>query len=124
MDLEQIREFFKDDRFAALSGVSIDEVGQGYARCSMKIEDHHRNARGTVMGGAIFTLADLCFGAASEGKAVSMTSEINYLAPAMGPLLVAVAHERKNGRNTVFFQIDVKDGDRLVAAVTMMGFKI
>ncbi len=59
-DLEQTRKFFQKDSFAVNSGISIDEVGEGYARCSMKVQKMHTNVRGTVMGGAIFTLADLC----------------------------------------------------------------
>ncbi len=123
-DLDGTRDFFKDDRYAKMSAIEIEEVGELYARCSMKVQDLHLNARNAVMGGAIFTLADLCFGAAADGQAVSMTSEINFLAPAFGPVLVAEAHIRKDGRNIVYGQVDVTEGERLVACVAMTGFKI
>ena len=123
--LEETRQYFKNDRFAVHSGISIDEVGDGFARCSMKIEDHHKNARDVVMGGAIFTLADLCFGAACGGEAVSMTSEINFLYPASGAKLTATAQRIKDGRTTVFYEINVfDDKDRIVAFATMSGHKI
>lgn len=124
-DLQATREFFIDDRYAVHSGIVIDEVGEGYARCSMEIKDYHRNARGVVMGGAIFTLADLCYGAACDGQACSMTSEINYLHAAKGNKLIAEAHLIKDGRTTVFYEIRVTDDSGLIIAfVTMTGFRI
>ena len=105
-DLEATRKFFADDLFAVHSG--------------MEIKDFHKNARGVVMGGAIFTLADLCYGAACDGQACSMTSEINYLHAAKGKKLFAEAKMVKDGRTTVFYEIRVTDDEgRLVAFVTM-----
>ncbi|MCR5442170.1 MAG: PaaI family thioesterase [Sphaerochaetaceae bacterium] len=124
-DLEATRKFFADDLFAVHSGIEIDQVGEGYARCSMEIRDFHKNARGVVMGGAIFTLADLCYGAACDGQACSMTSEINYLHAAKGKKLFAEAKMIKDGRTTVFYEIRVTDDEgRLVAFATMTGFRI
>ena len=76
------------------------------------------------MGGATFTLADLCYGAACDFSAVSMTSEISYLAPATGDVLYAEARVVKDGRTTVFYNVTVTDQTgRNVAFVTMTGFK-
>ena len=56
--LDEIREYFSGDLFATkAAGAVIDEAEDGFARCSMELSDTHRNARGAVMGGAIFTLA-------------------------------------------------------------------
>ena len=123
-DLEETRDYFKNDRFAMYNGITIDEVGEGYARCSMVVDDNHRNARDNVMGGAIFTLADLCFGAASDGRAVSMTSDINFLNPATGPVLQAEAKAIRDGRTTVFYEVNVTEGGKKIAFVTMRGYKI
>ena len=49
-------ELFAKDRFATCNGAVIDEVGEHYAKCSLKLEDIHRNAMGAVMGGVYFTL--------------------------------------------------------------------
>lgn len=60
--LDEIRVFLKEDHFAFdLCGIVIEAVGDGTARCSMKLEKKHLNANGVVQGGAIFTLADICF---------------------------------------------------------------
>ena len=58
MTLDDVREKFSQDRFATVNGAVIDAVDEGYAQCSVKLNETHRNALGEVMGGAIFTLAD------------------------------------------------------------------
>ena len=62
---EEAREYFKGDRFATNSGMLLDELGEDYAVCSMTLNEGHRNANGGIMGGVIFTLADLAFAALS-----------------------------------------------------------
>lgn len=110
--IEEVREFFKNDRFAVDNGAVIDEIGQRYAKCSLTIDDHHRNAMGAVMGGVSFTLADFTFAVASnwEGTAtVSLTSTINYLGKVKGNRLIAEARLIKDGRSTCCFEILVTD---------------
>ncbi len=65
-DLQALRPQFENDRFAASSGVKLVELRPGFAKTALKIEDRHLNNVGTVQGGAIFTLADVAFGAASK----------------------------------------------------------
>ena len=36
-ELEQIREFFAKDRFATDNGATIEEVDDGFAKCSLEI---------------------------------------------------------------------------------------
>lgn len=50
---EQTVQIFMQDRFATENGAVIDEVDDHYAKCSLKIEDRHRNAMGAVMGASI-----------------------------------------------------------------------
>ena len=124
-NLEETRAFFKNDRFAAFSGITIDEVGDDYARCSMRIEDKHLNANNVVMGGAIFTLADLCFGAASNGQAVTLSGNMNFLCPADGTLLTAEATLLRHGKTTLCYEIRItNDTGKLVAFSTVTGYKI
>ena len=58
---------FANDRFATkLCGANIESVTENEVVCSMEITEDHLNAVGTVMGGAIFTLADFTFAVASN----------------------------------------------------------
>lgn len=126
---EQAREYFAKDIFATeTTGIVIDEARENYARCSLKIDGRHLNANGVVMGGAIFTLADFAFAVASNSKqsnAVSMTSSINYLRPAHGPVLTAETNCIKSGKRTCTYVIDIFDADGSHCAfVTTVGQRL
>jgi len=61
IDLENIREHYKKDRFATENGIVIDSVSEDCVVCSMDLTENHKNAARGIQGGAIFTLADLAF---------------------------------------------------------------
>lgn len=125
-ELKQIQKVFANDRFATENGAVIDEVDEGYAKCSLEIQPHHLNAAGTVMGGAIFTLADFAFAVASNWNKplhVSTTAQITYLGVAKGKRLIAQAHKVKEGRSTCYYLVDVSDElGNTVAHITSSGF--
>ena len=127
-DIEKAREFFGKDKYATVaSGIQIDEIGEHYSKCSMKITDNHKNAYGGVMGGAIFTLADFAFAVASNFNApqtVSVTSQINFIGMAKGQCLIAESKVIKDGRTTCLYDVFITDelGTK-VAYVTVNGMK-
>ena len=92
----------------------------------LEIQPHHLNAGGTVMGGAIFTLADFAFAVASNWNKplnVSTTSQITFLGTAKGARQVAEARKVKEGRSTCYYLVDVSDDlGNPVAHVTASGF--
>ncbi len=126
--LEEVRELFKKDRFATENGAVIEAIGAHYAKCSLILNDTHRNAMGAVMGGVYFTLADFAFAVAANWEhtgTVSLTSEIAYLGAAKGKTLTAEAVCVKDGRTTCFYRIEVKDElGHLACAVTTTGYKV
>lgn len=124
--VEEVRKRFQNDRFATDNGAVIEAVEEGYARCVMPLNEHHYNAVGSVMGGAIFTLADFAFAVASnwnKKSCVSLTAQITYLGRAKGKKLIAEARKVKEGRTTCYYLIEVADelGNK-VAHVTSNGF--
>lgn len=124
--LSEVQAMFQNDRFATENGAVIEEVREGYARCSMLLTSRHRNAMGAVMGGATFTLADFAFAVASnceEMNTVSVSSNIAFLGTAKGEKLIAEAKLIKDGRTTCYYQVSVTDDlGRLVAEVTAVGY--
>lgn len=124
--LEEVRARFTGDRFATENGAVIEEIKEGYARCSMEITPLHLNAAGAVMGGAIFTLADFAFAVAAnwnQSLRVSLTSQITYLSGARGKKLIAQARMVREGRSTCFYVTDVTDElGNAVAHITTSGF--
>lgn len=128
MTLDEVRERFSQDRFATVNGAVIDEIREGYAKCSMILNDTHRNALGAVMGGAIFTLADFAFAVASnwnKNPQVSLNASVSFLGKAKGEQLIAEAHKIKEGRKTCYYEVMVSDelGNQ-VAHMTCNGFAV
>lgn len=126
--LDEVRERFSQDRFATVNGAVIDEIREGYAKCSMILNDTHRNALGAVMGGAIFTLADFAFAVASnwnKNPQVSLNASVSFLGKAKGEQLIAEAHKIKEGRKTCYYEVMVSDehGNQ-VAHMTCNGFAV
>ena len=112
MALDEVRERFLQDRFATANGAVIDEIGEGWARCSMELCDVHRNAMGSVMGGAVFTLADFAFAVASNWNKdphVSLNASISFLGRAKGSRLIAEARKIREGRKTCYYEVMVSD---------------
>lgn len=127
-NLEEAKTFFKNDIYATeTTGISILDVKDNYAKCAFDIERRHLNAANTVMGGAIFTLADFTFAvAANYGKplTVTLTSQISYLGSPKGTRLISQAHCTKEGRTAVFFLIEIQDDlGNPVASVSVNGYR-
>ncbi len=127
-NLDEIREFFKLDRFATLNGMSVAEVGDGYAVCTLELEDRHRNGMGGVMGGVLFTLADFAFAVASNKDVpgvVSLSANISFLNACKTHRLNARATCVKNGKSTCLYDVAVDDGaGNIVAKLTVTGFRV
>ncbi|MBQ3519012.1 MAG: PaaI family thioesterase [Clostridia bacterium] len=121
LTLEQMKMIMAKDRYATeQTGIVIDEIGPDTAVCSMQITPQHKNAYGTVMGGAIFTLADLCFAAAANnsGEYIAMSFECNitFLRATRTGTLHATAVPLKMGKNLCFYRIDITDDEGTLTA--------
>jgi len=91
-----IQEFLKGDKFALMSGVELLDVKSGYAKARMEIKPFHLNGAGVCQGGAVFTLADLAFAAATNSHArltFSINSGINFFRSERSGYLYAEAKE-------------------------------
>lgn len=125
--LEELKDFFGHDRFAEHAGCRIVEGSRDRAVCELDIQDHHRNALGNVMGGAIFTLADFALAIASNtggNPSVSVSSTIEYLSASKGTCLIATCDADKSGRRLGFYTTDVTDDTgRRIARVTTTVFR-
>ena len=126
--LNEIRERFSKDRFATVNGAYIEDVSEGYAKCTMQITDNHKNALGAVMGGAIFTLADFTFAVATnwhENTIVSLNASITFLGKAKGKTLIAEAKKIRSGRTTCYYIVEITDEFGCqVAHMTSNGFAV
>ena len=127
--IDQIRARFSHDCFATQAAeIRIVEAQPQYAVCEMPILEKHRNARGTPMGGAIFTLADFAAAVAANGFAeqtdtISLHADITFLSAAKGTRLIAKASCIRQGRTTSLYEVEVTDElGTLVARASVNGF--
>ncbi len=127
-NIEEAREYFLGDRFASESGMTLEEIGDGFAVAQVELNEHHRNANGGVMGGATFTLADLAFAAATNNMhrpTVAQQVSIYYMAAPKGKKLTARAELVKDGRTTCVYEVNVTDDTgRHVARFIGSGYKL
>ena len=127
-DIESAREFFYKDKYAVMTGVTLDELTEDEAICSLEITDDHKNAYGGVMGGVMFTLADFTFAVLSNQihqLTVAQQVDIHYLSAPKGEKLIAKATCRKNGRTSSIINVDISDDTgRDVAQFICTGFKL
>lgn len=126
--LESAREFFYQDKFAVNTGITLDDLTQDKAVCSLDVTDEHKNAYGGVMGGVIFTLADFAFAVLSNQihqLTVAQQVSINYLSAPKGDKLIAEATCRKSGRTSSIVIVNISDDTgRDVALFVGSGFKL
>lgn len=90
----------------------VVEVHAGYARAEITIMPSHLNAVGIVQGGALFTLADLAFAAASNSHgvvAVACQADITFFKAVKTGRLTAVAEEVSRTRKLSTCLVHISD---------------
>ncbi len=119
--------FFDGDRVAARNGMTLEEVSEGRARARLAVGPEHLNAAGVVQGGAVFTLADLAFAAASNSRgkvALAIEAHVTFLRPVRAGVLVAEAREESGSRRLSTCTVRVTDeSGTLVALFTGTAFR-
>jgi acyl-CoA thioesterase len=107
-----VQRFFKNDKFAERANIELVSVSPGHARAKMTLHPHHLNGYGTVQGGAIFTLADFAFAAASNSHgtvAVAINVSITFMKAGQTGTLWAEAREISRNFKLGSYTVEVKD---------------
>ena len=118
--MDKLFKLLQNDKFAKLSGIQLVEIGEGTATAKMKITQNHLNAVGSIQGGALFTLADLVFAAASNSRgkiAVSLDANINFIKAVSEGELTAIATEVFLRRTVSGYRVDIFDENKELVAV-------
>lgn len=126
MKLEELQKLYKNDRFATNAGCKIVLADTDKVICEMPITQGVLNALGGVMGGAIFTLADLAFAVASNLNgvpSVAIESNIRFYAATKGTKLIATCKTDKDGRNLGHYTVEITDDlGKKIAGYTAVAF--
>ena len=112
--IEELREFFEADRFAAEMGAVITECGEGGATVEMD-------------AGPLFTLADFAFAVAANAggvPTVSLQNSISFLHAVKPGRLTARAERVSETRRTCCYDVSVTDeAGNLTARMSVTGYR-
>jgi acyl-CoA thioesterase len=110
--MKDLKRFVERDAFARHLGVEMLDYGDGKARAKMEIGARHLNSAGSLHGGAIFSLADVAFSAASNSHgtlALAINVSISFFKAVKEGALIAEAREVAINPKLATYLIDVKD---------------
>lgn len=110
--MSTIHEYFKTDNFSTRNGIELIEAKDGHATARMVIQPSHLNGLGTVHGGALFTLADFCFAAASNSHgtvAVAIDANITFMKAVSTGVLTATGKEIAKNFKLGSYAIEVRN---------------
>ena len=113
-------EFIQKDKFARHTGIDLLEMSPGKAKARMEIREEHKNGMGVAHGGAIFTLADLVFAAASNSHgipALAINVSISYLKKVTHGILTAEASEVSLNPKLGSYTVEVRDDTEELVAI-------
>jgi acyl-CoA thioesterase len=125
--MSDLRSFFGGDRFAARNGIELLELEEGRALARLTVSGEHLNAAGVVQGGAVFTLADFAFAAASNSRgnvALAIEAHVTFLRAVREGVLLAEAREESGSRRLSTCTVRVTGaGGELVALFTGTAYR-
>ncbi|WP_146418173.1 hydroxyphenylacetyl-CoA thioesterase PaaI [Haloarcula hispanica] len=116
---DEVRERIESDAYCETLGIDVVELDSGYAQTELTITEDLLNFHGTPHGGAVYSLADAAFAAASNSHgeaAVALETNISYLdAVETGETLSAVAEETHLADSTAEYEVTVtaQDSERI-----------
>ncbi len=113
------RDRIADDPFCATLGIKLTTLEPGRARTELAVSDDLLNFHGTPHGGAVYSLADAAFAAASNSEgdtALALETNISYLdAAEVGETVIATAEREHESRSTASYRVNVTVDEETIA---------
>jgi len=110
---EEVRKRVAADPYCDVLGIEVTDLAPGEARTELTVTDELVNFHGTPHGGAVYSLADAAFAAASNSQgrtAMALETNISYLeAVEVGETLTATAEETHAAGRTAEYEVVVTD---------------
>ena len=125
-DEELTRRIFEDDGYVKLSGIEIVEITNEQVTVRANLGKEHLNAKGSVQGGMLYTVADFAFALLANHlhpMTVTQCGHINYIRAAITGSVTAVAKETvRSGHNTISEVIIYDDKGEVCCVCNFNGF--
>jgi acyl-CoA thioesterase len=118
--MTEVANITQKDSFAGFLGIKVISVKEGSATAEMTLTEHHLNGAGTAHGGAIFSLGDTVFGAASnsrEGLALAINVSISFFKAITEGKLTAVAEEVSLHKKLATYIVKIYDDASNIVAL-------
>jgi uncharacterized protein (TIGR00369 family) len=124
MTAEEVQALLDGSPFIRFFGMTVASIDAAAATITLAMElrpELERRAgsgqwHGGALAGLIDTAGDFALAIALGAPVPTINFRVDYLRPALTPLLTATARVRRSGRTVAVVDIDVEDGDgRLVA---------
>ena len=110
---DETRERIHTDPYCDTLGIDVVDLDPGFARTELTVTEGLLNFHGTPHGGAVYSLADAAFAAASNSRgdtALALETNISYLeAVDTGETLAATAEETHVAGRTAEYEVVVTD---------------
>ncbi|MFO8010894.1 MAG: PaaI family thioesterase [Dehalococcoidia bacterium] len=119
--MRKLPDSVKHSPFAGVLGLKFARIEDGYTQAKALITDRLRNNYGTVHGGAIYTMADVCMGAAvffsldEDEMCVTAEMKISYLKPAHSGELQCEARLDQRTGNVATAESEIINNENLIA---------
>ena len=112
MTIDELRNFFSNDRVATHMGCRIVEADSLHSIVEIDIEEKHYNGNNCVQGGVMFTLADFACAVAANAEEIAFVSadgNISFLNAATGKKLTCQATVIRKGKTLAFCAAEITD---------------
>jgi acyl-CoA thioesterase len=113
--------------YARLLGLTLVDVGEGYALCEMEYTEALDNIYGSAHGGAIFSLIDEAFEISSNSHdriSVALNMNVTYMKPPVkNRRLRAESKETHRSNRTASYYITVSDDEGLIAVCQALVYR-
>mgnify|MGYP001297407447 CR=1 FL=1 len=124
----RILHMFSVNPFSSTLPIRLLEAGRGRSMLAMEVGTAQMNGHQTCHGGALWTLADMAFGAAGyyDGTILTVGSDLTFIRPALGGTTVYASGVQISRRSrTGIFRIELTsrpgDPEAVIAAGTFSG---
>jgi len=117
---QKVVDLMTADKFVEFCGITLDEIGPGYARTSVTIDNRHLNGAGIIQGGVLFTLADYALASAANSRekvSVSIETSMSFIKGVSSGKVIAIAKEVTCGRTLARYDVPVTTEDGTLIAL-------
>ena len=117
---QKVVDLMTADKFVDYCGITLDEIGPGYAKTSVQIEQKHLNGAGIIQGGVLFTLADYALASAANSRekvSVSIETSMSFIKGISSGTVFATARDVTCGRTLARYDVPVTTADGTLIAL-------